>query len=242
MGNESLYNFAKTTKSGKAYKIKQLNYVFDNVLPQLSSGSTLLEAGSGRGEFADIVAERNVDYIGIEPSDSLRADLESRGYRILSSPLPAIQLDDACVDLVYSYDVVEHLGDYSTVLAYFSEASRVLKPGGHIVVIVPNAETIGHLFYLYEYQHSFFTCLDRMETMLEDTGFSITSARPFLTGMGLSKSPVIRIADRVIANTLLLFARSVVVTSLMRFFLGRELVFKIHKNLYDHVAVVARKE
>lgn len=81
-----------------------------------------------------------------------------------------------------------------------------------------------------------------MATMLEDAGFSITSARPFLTGMGLSKSLIVRTADRVLANTLLLFARSVVVTALMRSILGRDLVFKIHKNLYDHVAVVASKE
>lgn len=241
MGNESLYNFATATQLGKARKLKQLNKLFDNILPDLSASSTILEVGSGRGEFADIVTSRGVNYIGIEPSDSLRADLESRGLRVMSEPLPSIDLDDGTIDLVYSYDVVEHLGEYSNILRFFAEASRVLKPGGHIVVIVPNAETIGNLFYLYEYQHSYFTCQHRIETMLVDTGFNITASQSFLTGIGLSKNRIFKALDRVIAHTLLLFARSVLVTAIMRSVLGRDLVFKIHKNLYDHTSIVAIK-
>ncbi len=241
MSNENLYNFTNTTKFGSARKKNQLNMIFDNILPEVNDGAVLLEAGAGRGEFAEIARGHGYNYIGIEPSDSLRTDLEERGFRMLHKSLPEIDLPEASVDIVYSYDVVEHLGDYTTVLDFFVEAKKILKPGGHIIVMVPNAETIGHLFYLYEYQHSFFTSIDRLQTMLSDAGFEITSSRAFLTELGLTKSKLNQGLDRVIANTVLLFARSIFLTSIMRAVLGRDLLFKIHKNLYDHVFVVAKK-
>lgn len=224
---------------GQMIKIAHLKRVFLNVVPSLDDSHTLLEIGPGRGEFADIVASGGVHYTGVEPSDSLRAELESKGFEMRTEPLPKINIKDEGVDVVYSYDALEHLGDYSTILDFFTEAFRVLKPGGSIVVIAPNAETIGHLFYMYEYQHNYFTNRDRVETMLTDAGFKVTDSCAFLTGFGLSNFGIVRMFDRVLANLILLFARSVLITELMKAVLGRSLVFKIHKNLYDHIGVVA---
>jgi len=241
MSNESLYNFTNVMRIGQKRKIAHLKKIFRNIVPALNGLQTLLEIGSGRGEFADIVVSADVNYIGVEPSDSLRGVLESRGLNIVSEPLPEIHLGDESVDAIYSYDVLEHLGNYSIILDFLTEAHRVLKPGGSIIIITPNAETIGHLFYMYDYQHNYFTNRDRIETMLADTGFNITDTRAFLTGFGLSSNKILHAFDRILANVLLLFARSVMVTELMKVILGRKLVFKIHKNLFDHVSVVAKK-
>ena len=111
-----------------------------------------------------------------------------------------------------------------------------------MVVIAPNAETIGNLFYLYEYQHSFLTTLSRIETLLGDAGFKVIGSRAFLTSLGLSKFRAIRIVDRLVAHMLLIFARSITITGVMRVILGRSIVFRIHKTLYDHIAVVAQKD
>ena len=162
-------------------------------------------------------------------------------FNIIPEPIPLIQLDDQSVDMVYSYDVVEHLQSYSDAIKFFEESNRVLKSGGKIVVIAPNVETLGKLFYLYEYQHSFFTTIDRIETMFRETGFEVKMARAFLTNYGLSSNFVVRSTDRIFANLVLLFARNGLIISLLRGLFGRKLVFKIHKNLFDHIVLIGQK-
>lgn len=240
MGNQSQYSFTQATGWGSKRKYKQLTKVFQNLLPNSDSSMTLLEIGSGRGEFADIVKASGLRYIGVEPSESLRQDLVKKGFEILSDPIPKIDVADSSIDIVYSYDVLEHLENYSTILSFFNEVKRILKPGGHIVVIAPNAETIGNLFYLHEYQHNYFTNVDRIVSLLDDSGYSVVKAKPFLTSLGTYDSKSMNIIDRVFANIVLAFARNVLLTSIVRGVFGRKLLFKIHKNLYDHVCVVGQ--
>lgn len=122
---------------------------------------------------------------------------EARGFECLAEALPSITLPDESADVLYSYDLVEHMENHENVLRYFSEARRVLKPNGLLISIAPNAETIGSMFFLYEYQHSFQTALARLETMLAATGFNVELTRSFLSSYGLARSPLPRIGDRV---------------------------------------------
>ena len=240
MGNQSQYRFTQTTDWGSNRKKKHLAKVFHNLVPKTNATMALLEIGSGRGEFAEIVRKSGMKYIGVEPSESLRKNLVENGFDILSNPIPELDVPDSSVDIVYSYDVLEHLENYSTILTFFNEARRILKPAGHIVVIAPNAETIGNLFYLHEYQHNYFTSLDRIVSLLRDADYSIVNAKRFLTSMGTYNNRFLNLADRVLANSVLFFARSVVLTALFRAIFGGPLLFKVHKNLYDHVCVVGR--
>ncbi|MBK7671091.1 MAG: class I SAM-dependent methyltransferase [bacterium] len=63
-----------------------------------------------------------------------RLDVEDRVRGVLADdgPLP---LPDACADVVTSFTVLEHVADERAVLR---EMRRVLKPGGLLVVTVPN--------------------------------------------------------------------------------------------------------
>ncbi len=235
------YSFSTTTRWGSKRKLKNLDRVLESIVPDLDEHATIVEAGSGRGEFAQIVRELGCDYIGIEPSEQLRAELTAKGFFVLDEPLPQIRVEDRTADLVYCSDTVEHLSSYVEVLDFFNEAQRILRPGGHITVIVPNAETIGPLFHMYEYQHCFVTTLGRIEALMRDAGFDITLSRAYLTNAGLSRWSIVRAIDRVVAHTSLLFGRSVILNSMARAVLGRDLLFRIHKNLCDHIAVVGRK-
>ena len=97
------------------------------------------------------------------------------------------------------------------------------------------------LFYMYDYQHSYFTSIARIESLLEDTGFEIAFSTSFLTPLGVSSHKLIALIDRALAHTLLVFGRSPLVSALLGILLGHTLTFRIHKNLTDHVAVVGRK-
>lgn len=235
---ESLYSTTDTTTWGAKRKGRFQDLLFSKHLHMLPPAGCVLEIGAGRGEFADAARARGFEYVGVEPSVQLREALVARGHRILAEPLPSIALPDASVDCVHSMDVIEHLPSYSAVLDFFHEAHRVLRPGGYLSVIAPNYNTLGSLFYLYEYQHTYITNHDRLAALVDDAGFTLVEAAAFLTPLGLTGWHAL---DRLAAHTMLPFARNLVLISLARAILGRSLLFKVHKTLYDHVRLVARK-
>jgi len=232
------YSLCGPTKCGTAIRTKQERTIIDCITRDLKEGGRILEVGTGRGEFAELVKIRGFRYVGIEPSTQMRKALLERGFEILEDPVPTIKLEDESVDLVHSNAVIEHLNDYSTVLNYFGEAWRVLKPGGLITSVVPNCDSIGMIFYLYDYQHNFVTTGGRLEHLLRDTGFEVVSSRCFLTRLGLTP---LRLIDRVTAHFLLFFMRSPLVYSLVRVLFGDRLSLGIYKNLYDQILVIGRK-
>jgi 2-polyprenyl-6-hydroxyphenyl methylase / 3-demethylubiquinone-9 3-methyltransferase len=97
------------------------------------AGKVAIDIGCGGGLLAEEVARLGASVIGVDPSPSsittARKHAAETGldidYRIGSGEhLPA---DDACADVVYCVDVLEHVADVDAVVG---ETARVLKPGG----------------------------------------------------------------------------------------------------------------
>jgi SAM-dependent methyltransferase len=231
------YSFSQLTEFGKRRKSSQLLDLFQYFLPKLHSGSTVVEIGPGRGEFALEVCARGLKYIGIEPSRELCLGLRDQGFEVINQTVPPLPLENETVDLIHSHDFVEHLVDYREVMRVFLESYRVLKPGGFVSVIGPNYETIKQLFYQYEYQHSFIVTKNRLENMLKDSGFEINASTCYLMFL----SPLLVPLDRIIAHTALPVLGNSLSQALIRLLLSEGFAFKLNKNLYDHVAVLGRK-
>ena len=96
-----------------------------------------------------------------------------------------LPIDDASVDFVICKDVLEHLID---PVFLTNEISRILKPGGHFLVHVPNHFPIwGRLKFLltnnidtfsyfpesdrYDFPHIRFFTLSSMNNLLNTSGF-----------------------------------------------------------------------
>lgn len=173
--------------------------LFDSFFPKLPRSSKILEIGSGRGEFAHECRSRDFIFLGIEPSQNLFQNLTKSGFEIINQAVPPIPTESELFDLVHSKHFVEHLSNYPEVMNFFLESYRVLKPGGYISVIAPNYRTIKHLFFQYEYQHSFITTKDRLKRMLMDSGYEIVSAFAF----SLFISPRWHLIDRLLAHILI---------------------------------------
>jgi ubiquinone/menaquinone biosynthesis C-methylase UbiE len=86
-----------------------------------------VEIGVGTGRFA---AELGVTQ-GVEPSSKMAAIAKSRGIEVKGGRAESLPFDDSGFDLVLMVTVVCFLDDIAKA---FSEAYRILKPGGHIVV------------------------------------------------------------------------------------------------------------
>ncbi|NUT00099.1 MAG: class I SAM-dependent methyltransferase [Sphingomonas sp.] len=101
----------------------------------LPKDAKLLEIGCGTGHNLAMLGEFGaVD--ALEVDDVARGMAEERlGHPVLSSPLPELAgVPDDRYDMVAALDVIEHIPDDKAAL---EGISRVLKPGGKLVVTVP---------------------------------------------------------------------------------------------------------
>ena len=193
------------TTFGARRKSRRVRAMLDSFVGKLPPSATFLEVGPGRGELADYIGEGGAGYLAIEPSTDLHRHLVARGIHSIQSAVPPIPVDDASVDVVYSVDVFEHLPSHKEAMEVCLEAHRALRPGGRLVIIAPNAETLGRLFYQYEYQHSFVTNKGRLEAMVLDAGFEVERSGAFLTLLGLS---TLWPLDRLVAHLCIPVGRS----------------------------------
>src|SRR5688572_13768546 len=122
------YSFSLVTEIGSRRKSSQQLGLFHFFLPKLNGVSTVVEVGPGRGEFAHEARARGLRYIGIEPSSELCLRLREQGFDVINQIVPPLPLDDQTIELIHSYDFVEHLVDYREVMRVFIESYRVLKP------------------------------------------------------------------------------------------------------------------
>ena len=108
--------------------------VFERTVDQyLRPDQTLLDAGCGR--TAPVLVKyrgRASRLIGVDLVD-FPAQIE--GVELLKNDLSAIPIEDACIDVVMSRSVMEHVADPRAV---YGEMRRVLKPGGYFVFLTGN--------------------------------------------------------------------------------------------------------
>jgi len=108
----------------------------------LGPGSRVLEVGIGTGNYAAAIQTlTGASVSGIDPSEDMLthaatqdAPLDLHHGRAEELPFP-----DGSFDLVYSVDVIHHVGDRP---AYFREAARVLSPGGKLCTVTDSEEDI----------------------------------------------------------------------------------------------------
>lgn len=100
-----------------------------NAINKYAKGD-LLDIGCGNKPYYPFFDGLLSSYVGC---DVVQSD---KNLVDIISPATDIPLPDSCKDTVFSTQVIEHVADHQGLL---SEAYRILKPGGHIIVSGPMA-------------------------------------------------------------------------------------------------------
>jgi SAM-dependent methyltransferase len=110
-----------------------------------SKPGRLLDIGAASGAFLAVMKDRGWDVLGIEPAAAAE---NSYGVRILKDAFPgSTSLPSDAFDAITAWAVFEHLHDPA---ASFRECARLLRPGGRLVLQVPNLRSIQSRWALQE--------------------------------------------------------------------------------------------
>jgi len=124
------------------YPDKLARYLF--LRYKLQKGRKILDLGCGRGEFLRGFIRCGLKGYGVDQSDiakSICPEAEILQSNLETEPLP---YDDNVFDIVFSKSVLEHFY-YPEKLVL--EIYRIVKPGGLVITMVPDWESIYKTFY-----------------------------------------------------------------------------------------------
>lgn len=113
---------------------------------QFSQGRTVLDIASGEGYGANLLASQAAFVHGVDMSSEAVAHAAHKyrreNLRFLQGSATAIPLQDASVDLVVSFETIEHLREHDEMMA---EIRRVLRPNGTLIISSPDKRNYSDL-------------------------------------------------------------------------------------------------
>ncbi len=116
---------------------------FTHHLANIYPGSPTFDAGCGRGEWLELMIDQGFSPLGVDLDDGmLSACIElqlpaQKGDAIAHMSM----LSNESQSVVTAFHVVEHVS-FEQLRTFVSEALRVLKPGGLLIIETPNPENI----------------------------------------------------------------------------------------------------
>jgi ubiquinone/menaquinone biosynthesis C-methylase UbiE len=113
------------------FQLWMRSFFFSPLRPYLKGN--VLDVGCGIGEIANYV-EAQENYFGLDINPYCVEYLQDKGLWAKAGSVYQIPLDTASMDVIILSHVLEHLEEPDRAL---TEISRVLKPSGTFIVIVP---------------------------------------------------------------------------------------------------------
>ena len=112
------------------------------VRPLVAEGNAL-DLGCGRGEWLELLAEAGMNAHGVDLDNGMLGEARKRGLSVeKKDALEALRATpDGTLAIVSIFHLAEHL-PFDVLRALFTEAARVLRPGGVLIAETPNPENL----------------------------------------------------------------------------------------------------
>jgi O-antigen chain-terminating methyltransferase len=103
----------------------------------------ILDIGSGRGEWLELLSEKNLRASGVDLNRVLVAQCRERGLEVIEDDVMHYlrALPDASIGAVTGFHLVEHL-PVEILIKMLDETVRVIKPGGAVIFETPNPQNV----------------------------------------------------------------------------------------------------
>ena len=188
------------------YWFRRHEVVYQQLIDRCA-GRDVLEAGSGEGYGADLIAGVANRVVGLDYDDSAVAHVKARYPRVemQKGNLADLPFEAGTFDVVVNFQVIEHLWDQGQ---FVTECARVLRPSGVLLMSTPNRITFSpgldtplNPFHTRELNAA------ELTELLTDNGFAVQAMLGVFHGPGLTEldarhggSIIQAQIDRAVAN------------------------------------------
>jgi SAM-dependent methyltransferase len=116
---------------------------FISPLKMINSAAPAIDLGCGRGEWLELLQNEGFSPLGIDQDEGMLQGCREHGLSAKQGDAVAYltTLPNESQTIVSAFHVVEHIS-FDQLRAVVSEALRVLKPGGLLIMETPNPENI----------------------------------------------------------------------------------------------------
>jgi 2-polyprenyl-3-methyl-5-hydroxy-6-metoxy-1,4-benzoquinol methylase len=148
----------------------------------LKPGARILDVGCGRGVVLGALAEFGFEVHGQEISAEAVRGADPRAEIRIAASLAEAEYDEKSFDQIIIWHVLEHLSDPARTLR---EAHRLLRPGGRLIVAVPNLSSLqarwagADWFHLDLPRHLYHFPLEALRRLMVESGFQIGPTHHF---------------------------------------------------------------
>lgn len=153
------------------------------------SGKRVLDVGCGVGMYTQAFLRHTSRVFGIELEAQRAEEARSRASGVVQGVGERLPFEDAAFDVVFSHEVLEHVSDDRACAV---EMARVVRPGGRIVIFIPNRlypfETHG-IFWRGQYRFGNVPLVNYLPDCLRDRlaphvrAYTAHSLRRLFTGL-----------------------------------------------------------
>jgi 2-polyprenyl-3-methyl-5-hydroxy-6-metoxy-1,4-benzoquinol methylase/ribosomal protein S27E len=140
-----------------------------------SRTDVLLEVGAGYGTFCEEVRSLKLftRIIAVEPTPSLANVCRERGLEVIGKPVESVELAGLSVDVVASFEVIEHLFSPAD---FVRSCAALLRPGGLLVLTCPNVlgfdlQVLGKASNTFDFEHLNYFHPRSLAALVERHGF-----------------------------------------------------------------------
>jgi len=136
--------------------------------------ASVLDLGSGRGEWLQLLKDENVSARGVDTNKIFQTRCRELGLSVVEQDMLSYlkTVESNSIAAVTGFHIIEHL-EFSYLVGLLDETMRVLRPGGVVLFETPNPENVlvGSNFFYIDPSHRHPLPSQLMELLLETRGF-----------------------------------------------------------------------
>lgn len=152
-----------------------------SMIRELTQGRSIMDIGCATGEFLAMMKKNGWEVLGIEPDEKTRKQAEKLHSLPVFPEAHLNSLKDSSFDVISMWHVLEHVSD---LRARMNDVQRLLKPGGILIIAVPNPESWDAHYYktywaAYDVpRHLYHFTKKSMDNLLSHFSFSVKKIVP----------------------------------------------------------------